>query len=81
MGPKRVRLDEDVYERIRQEKREDETFSEAIDRLTTDSWLSEWSTDRTEEEIAQHEELLEAVDKRSEREIDDLLEDLGIEVE
>jgi len=34
MPTKSVRLDEDVYERIKSEKRPDETFSEAIDRLT-----------------------------------------------
>lgn len=81
MGTKQIRLDEDVYERVRRKKREDETFSEAIDRLTTDWRLSEWGTDRPEEEIAQHEELLEAVDERSEEEIDDVLAELGIEVE
>ena len=34
MGMKTVRLREDVYERIRSQKRADETFSDAIDRLT-----------------------------------------------
>jgi predicted CopG family antitoxin len=34
MGTKTVRLKEDVYERVRSQKRDDETFSEAIDRLT-----------------------------------------------
>ena len=33
MGTKPVRLDEDVYKRIKAHKRDDETFSEAIDRL------------------------------------------------
>jgi predicted CopG family antitoxin len=41
MGTKTVRLDEDVYERVRSQKREDETFSEAIDRLTDGSSLLE----------------------------------------
>ena len=36
-----MRLDEDVYERVRSQKREDETFSEAIDRLTDGSSLLE----------------------------------------
>lgn len=34
MATKSVRLDEDVYERVKSEKRPNETFSEAIDRLT-----------------------------------------------
>ena len=29
-----VRLDDDVYEHIKSQKRDDETFSEAIERLT-----------------------------------------------
>jgi predicted CopG family antitoxin len=33
MGTKTIRLDEDVYERVKAKKRADETFSEAIDRL------------------------------------------------
>ena len=33
MGTKSVRLDDDVYERVKAHKREDETISEAIDRL------------------------------------------------
>lgn len=43
MGTKQVRLDEDVYARIEDKKREDETFSEAIDRLTSDWTLTEWA--------------------------------------
>jgi predicted CopG family antitoxin len=39
MGTKTVRLDEYVYERVRSQKREDEKFSEAIDRLTGGSSL------------------------------------------
>jgi len=33
MGTKQVRLSEDVYARIESKKRDDETFSEAVDRL------------------------------------------------
>ncbi len=39
MGTKTVRLEEDVYERVRSKKRDDETFSEAIDRLTSGASL------------------------------------------
>jgi predicted CopG family antitoxin len=34
MSTKSVRLDEDVYDRIAARKRDGETFSEAIERLT-----------------------------------------------
>lgn len=33
MGTKTIRLDDEIYERIKAEKRQDETFSEAIERL------------------------------------------------
>ncbi|MBB6647487.1 DUF7557 family protein [Halobellus ruber] len=33
MGTKSVRLDEEVYERVRAYKRDDETFSDAVARL------------------------------------------------
>lgn len=36
MSTRTVRLDDEVYERIRSAKREDETFSEAIERLIGD---------------------------------------------
>jgi hypothetical protein len=36
MGTRNVRLDEDVYERVAAHKRDDETFSEAVDRLLRD---------------------------------------------
>ena len=33
MGSKTIRLDDDVYSKLRAAKREDETFSEAVERL------------------------------------------------
>lgn len=36
MGTRNVRLDEDVYERVAAHKRDDETFSETVDRLLRD---------------------------------------------
>lgn len=50
MGTKTVRLREDVYERIRSRKREDETFSEAIDRLTGNTSLLELEGTLSDEE-------------------------------
>ena len=49
MGTKNVRLDEDVYERIKSQKREDETFSEAIDRLTGEYTLLDFAAEFDEE--------------------------------
>ena len=36
MGTRNVRLDEDVYERVAAHKRDDETFSDAVERLLRD---------------------------------------------
>jgi len=33
MGTKTIRLDDDVYERLREVKRDDETYSDAVERL------------------------------------------------
>jgi len=78
MGTKHVRLDEDVYERIKSQNREDETFSDAIDRLTDDYTLldfaaefagedeSRWDEERSLIEGTEDEEDL-AVDSRSTR--------------
>jgi len=36
MGTKSIRLDDDVYERVKAHKREDETFSDVVARLIED---------------------------------------------
>jgi len=45
MGTKQVRLDEAVYERIKRQKFDDETFSEAIERLTDEYTLLDFADD------------------------------------
>jgi predicted CopG family antitoxin len=59
MGTKSIRLDEDVYERIKAHKREDETFSDAIDRLTSDYSLLAFSGGYSEEDAEHHRQLLD----------------------
>jgi predicted CopG family antitoxin len=56
MGRKSVRLDEDVYERIESQKRDDETFSDAIDRLTDDYTLLDFAAEFAEEDERRWEE-------------------------
>lgn len=63
MGTRHVRLDEDVYEHIKDKKREDETFSEAIDRLTSDWTLLELAGTYSDERAERHRELLEASER------------------
>jgi predicted CopG family antitoxin len=57
MGTKSVRLDEEVYERVKAHKRDDETFSDAVARLMRDVSLldlaeesGEYDAERAEEQ-------------------------------
>ena len=81
MGTKTVRLDEEVYRRIRAHKREDETFSEAIDRLVDDWSLLDFDTGRSDEEIERHGQLLEEAEETSEEDTKEMLQRVGVDVE
>lgn len=59
MGTKQVRLDEDVYARLANEKRDDESFSDVIDRLTSNWSLAEWGGWMDDEVAATHREMLD----------------------
>jgi len=62
MGSKQVRLDEDVYARIQDQRRPDETFSEAIDRLTSDWSLVEWAR-KYDSDADELDEVVDAVEQ------------------
>jgi len=79
MESKQVRLDEDVYARIEDRKREDETFSEAIDRLTSDWSLADWSGWMDEAEAERHRELLDDLDEADRRDTEAVLDRLNVE--
>lgn len=81
MGTRSVRLDEDVYERIKAHKREGETFSEAIDRLTSEYSLLDFVGGYSAEDADRHRELLEQADEQAEADRRDRLERLGLDVE
>lgn len=63
MGTRTVRLDEEVYERIKAHKREDETFSETIDRLTGGYSLLDFAGDYDEADAERHRDLLDRADR------------------
>jgi predicted CopG family antitoxin len=74
MGTKTVRLDEDVYERIKAHKRPVETFSEAIDRLT-ESWsLLDLADTLDEAEAEAHREAIKQSEAAGKEATRDLLE-------
>lgn len=78
MGTRTVRLDEDVYERIKDRKHEDETFSEAIARLTDDYTLLDFAdgfVDEEENRWEEEKEVIEAAEIEEDDAIDRLLHD------
>jgi len=64
MGSKTVRLDDDVYERLRAHKRDDETFSEAVDRLLGEQSLLDLVGIYSEEDVEQVESALAEKERR-----------------
>jgi predicted CopG family antitoxin len=79
MGSKTVRLDEDTYERVKSKKREDETFSEAIDRLIGEWTLLDLVGTLSEEEAAIHRRAIERADATQREDARELLERQGID--
>lgn len=77
MGTKNVRLDEDVYERVKSEKQDDETFSEAIDRLIGDASLLELVGILTEDQADAMRGAIEDVDADATADVDELVERFG----
>jgi predicted CopG family antitoxin len=61
MGTKSVRLDEEVYERVKAHKRDDETFSEAVARLMRDVSLLDLAEDSGEYDAERAEEQKETL--------------------
>ena len=78
---KTVRLDEDVYERIKAHKRDDETFSETIDRLVNDWTLLDYDTGRSEAAIQQHRAAIEASEQAGREDTEELLERMGADTD
>lgn len=58
MGSKTIRLNDDVYERLRDVKRDDETYSEAVERLLPGGSLLDLAGILEPEEVDEIEERL-----------------------
>jgi predicted CopG family antitoxin len=76
-----VRLDDDVYERIKSQKRDDETFSEAIDRLTGEWTLLDFADGDPVVDAETHRKALEQSEQQGIEETKARLERLGVEVD
>jgi predicted CopG family antitoxin len=76
-----VRLDDDVYEHIKSRKRDEETFSEAIERLTSEWTLLDFAEGAPVVDAETHREALEQSEKQDIEETRDRLERLGLSVD
>lgn len=74
MGTKNIRLDERVYEMVEAHKRDDETFSEAIERLVGGPSLLELEGILSDEDADEFRDAIDDVDKTATEDIDDLVE-------
>lgn len=72
MGTKTVRLERGVYERVKERKREDETFSEAIERIMSDYTLMDFAGDTSDEGVTEMDAAFDRLEKRGEDEMEDL---------
>lgn len=76
MGTKTIRLEEDVYEKIRARKREDETFSEAVDRLVGGASLLELAGLLSEEDAEDVSDAVEEFRSTLDEDVDRSAEEL-----
>ena len=68
-------LDENVYEHIRAHKRDDETFSEAIERLISGYSLVDFAGGLAETDVGR---MHEAINEVNDEYADDITEELGL---
>lgn len=81
MATKSVRIDEDLYRRIEAHRHEDETFSEAIDRLI-DGWSLLELADTLDSDAADaHRAAIDAAETADAEAVDELLRRQGIDTE
>jgi len=59
-----IRLDDDVYERVRAERREGESFSDAVERLINGRSLSDLADVFDDEQAREMRDVIEAADER-----------------
>jgi predicted CopG family antitoxin len=61
---KQIRLDDRVYERIKSAKRDDESFSNAVERLLADRSFSDLREVFDEEQVSEMRAAIEAADEQ-----------------
>ncbi|QHS18074.1 DUF7557 family protein [Halopenitus persicus] len=73
MSPQ-VRLDDPVYERIKANKRDDESFSDAVERLIGGRSLSDLRDVFDEEQVSAMRDAIETADRRDRDEVGEVAE-------
>lgn len=81
MGTRTIRLDEDVYERLKSRKSDDETFSDAVDRLIDDWTLLDFAAEEPPMDPETHRELLEDAEELGVDEARENLDRLGVDAD
>lgn len=81
METKQVRLDEDVYARIADEKRPNETFSEAVERLITDWSLTEFDLGLGGDDTEQLADAIEEIEMTTAENVDETVDELNTDPE
>ncbi|RLM34862.1 antitoxin VapB family protein [Haloarcula sp. Atlit-120R] len=71
---RQVRLEDDVYERIKAHKRDDESFSDAVARLIGGRSLSDLRGVFDEEQVAEIQDAIEQADQDDRDEVRDIAE-------
>lgn len=74
-----VRLEDDVYERIKSQKREDETFSDAVGRLTSEWTLLDFAAGESVVDAETHREALEQAEQRGIEDSKERLKRMSVE--
>lgn len=69
-----VRLEDHVYERVKAKKRDDESFSDAVERLIGGRSLRDLRDVFDEEQVTEMREAVEAADDEDREEIRDVVE-------
>jgi predicted CopG family antitoxin len=69
-----VRLEDDVYERIKANKRADESFSDAVERLIGDRSFRDLRDVFDEDQVVEMREAIEEADQRDRDEVREVAE-------
>lgn len=71
---RQIRLEDDVYERIKADKHDDESFSDAVERLIGGRSLSDLRDVFDEDQVTEMREAIEQADQQDREEVREVAE-------